>query len=90
MPKDMLKEIFASAQNFESALSEIYAQGKTDGGETLRDRFAMAALAGMMASPFDMDGGRETVTAHFATMSYSYADAMIKARDIRRDSGQSD
>lgn len=46
---------------------------------TLRDRFAMAALQGMLASNgADWDIGPDK--SHTARECYQYADAMLKAR----------
>ena len=42
---------------------------------TLRDQFAMAALAGMLSSD-RWRGGQDT-----AVLAYEYADAMLKARE---------
>ena len=55
--------------------AELQANITARGGEqpTLRDRFAMAALTGMIAAHgYDYDGA--------ARYAYSYADAMIKER----------
>jgi hypothetical protein len=46
-----------------------------DNGMTLRDYFAAKALQGIMTDPY-LEMGCNTV----ATLSYKYADAMIKAR----------
>ena len=46
-------------------------------GETLRDRFAMAALTGYLSCP--VTGGDQAV---FAKVSYEIADVMLKARGI--------
>lgn len=44
----------------------------------LRDRFAMAALTGMLAYP---DGGMaQDQPTYFSKRAYEYADAMLKAR----------
>ena len=43
--------------------------------ETLRDRFAMAALGGLIES-----SGVELFDGSFPRISYEYADAMLKAR----------
>lgn len=86
MPEEMLKEILASAQNFKATLSEIYQQGRTDGGVTLRDRFAMVALPALMAEFFAKGMSLHDVGA----AAYDIADGMLQARDIRRNSGNSD
>jgi hypothetical protein len=55
--------------------------------ETLRDKYAMAAMQGYLANP----GLHHTVDAdQFARNCYIYADSMIEQRDISRDSGHSD
>lgn len=51
--------------------------------ETLRDRFAMAALTGLVF-------GRKDLIGNFTKEAYLIADAMMDQRDLRRDSGQSD
>jgi hypothetical protein len=43
----------------------------------LRDRFAMAALSGVLANPENDSFEHEA----FAIEAYRYADAMLKARD---------
>ena len=43
----------------------------------LRDRFAMAALQGLLSYP---DGGMIGSPERFSATSYQYADAMLKAR----------
>jgi hypothetical protein len=48
--------------------------------ETLRDRFAMAALTGMMADP---NSPRAVPPAEYARMTYIMADAMLLARSAR-------
>ena len=45
--------------------------------DELRDRFAMAALTGLLAFP---DGGLDP-NRRLANLAYEYADAMLKARD---------
>ena len=44
----------------------------------LRDRFAMAALTGLIAYPRDCAGGNTPLA--FGKRAYEYADAMLKAR----------
>jgi len=44
----------------------------------LRDQFAIAALAGMLA--FDLTGG---IPKEFAADAYSFADAMLEARKVK-------
>lgn len=46
----------------------------------LRDQFAMSALQGLLANPFDVDELTGDAIKHFAGMSYEYADAMLEAR----------
>jgi hypothetical protein len=54
--------------------------------ETMRDRFAMAALPALMA-----DYAEKGYSGHdLGATAYSIADNLMQARDIRRDSGQSD
>jgi hypothetical protein len=45
----------------------------------LRDRFAMAALTGMIANP-GTRGDADDLADYLAGESYRYADAMMKAR----------
>lgn len=59
-----------------------------DGGAafymTLRDKFAAAALTGMLSSPvnFSVDKDTKAVTPdHFAKLAWMYADGMLAARD---------
>lgn len=47
---------------------------------TLRDEFAMAALAGMLADPA-VQVGRSTQNDPLAKAAYQIADAMLKARE---------
>lgn len=56
--------------------------------ETLRDRFAMAAMQGLISNPeysvskndVEKYGSGDAVTAHYA---YAQADAMLKAREAK-------
>ena len=50
---------------------------------TLRDRFAMAALVGIIAHPDDAPGCKEGPTV--ARAAYYYADAMLEAREVDDD-----
>lgn len=45
---------------------------------TLRDHFALAALASMLRDPHNWTERTET---EFATAAYEFADAMLKARE---------
>ncbi len=45
----------------------------------LRDRFAMAALTGLLA-----DSNLDTDENSFAKLAYTYADAMLKAREEKK------
>lgn len=52
--------------------------------ETLRDKFAMAALNGLIHSWFEYDGEVGIpVEKTFSVMAYEYADAMIEARKVK-------
>ena len=46
----------------------------------LRDRFAMAALTGLLASPSDCQGASKNPLERFSERAWEYADAMLKAR----------
>ena len=51
-------------------------------GMSLRDWFAGQALAGLLASPIDGPSwNMEDHAAHFARVSYAYADAMLAHRE---------
>lgn len=76
LPEGMRDEIAAAAKsNGRSMNSEIIARlsGET---ETLRDRFAGQALAGLCANPGFNDNDNE----EFAAIAYETADAMLAAR----------
>lgn len=60
--------------------------------KSLRDEFAMAALQGLCANSEEgqivkSDGATcvsmEDVQARFAELAYQYADAMLKAREVK-------
>jgi hypothetical protein len=51
--------------------------------ETLRDRFAMAALTGLLAGPEDGGGTLPHYQQHYARTAYGYADAMLAAREVK-------
>ena len=82
LPDGMRDEIAAAAKsNGRSMNSEIVARLAGD-AETLRDRFAGQALAGILAGGFagtiphdDVNGGGDA-----AFFAYQYADAMLAAR----------
>ena len=59
------------AQAREEAMLAEKAQARAE----LRDRFAMAALTGLLA-----DHTMDIAVTEFADLSYEYADAMLKAR----------
>ena len=46
----------------------------------LRDRFAIGALTGLLASPSDCQGTSKNPLERFSERAYEYADAMMKAR----------
>ena len=50
-------------------------QAEAQARDELRDRFAMAALTGLLA-----DHTMDIAVTEFADLSYEYADAMLKAR----------
>jgi len=52
------------------------------GGMSLRDYFAAAALAGMMANPNRKNNSSALATMH-ATEAYEIADAMLEARKAK-------
>ena len=52
-----------------------------DMGMTLRDYFAGQALAGLCANMTEPDF-LEMSTDHMASLSFKYADAMLKAREL--------
>jgi hypothetical protein len=77
MPEGMRDEIAATAKaNGRSMNSEIIARLSGD-VETLRDKLAGHALAGMMASEAD---GTQYDPAAAAERAYKIADAMLAAR----------
>jgi len=49
----------------------------------MRDKFAAAALTGLLADP-NLGGP----PAEFAASAYQYADAMLLARDAQREEGK--
>lgn len=49
--------------------------------ETLRDRFAMAALAGMLACGHRNYGTIDDVLSYASRVAYEYADAMLVERE---------
>lgn len=51
---------------------------------TLRDRFAIAALNGLLANQEDVDLPTKQAVEHFAKMSYEYANEMMKAREVKK------
>lgn len=66
----------------EVEMSEKFIPGKVikvPGQETLRDRFAMAALTGILA--VDMTALPKSA----ASEAYNFADAMLAERDNKRD-----
>lgn len=89
MPDGMRDEIQAEAKkNKRSANAEIVArlsQTGIGGGETLRDRFAMAALTGYLADPTMRASGMsdrrvEQFFEELAENSYEIADAFMAER----------
>jgi len=52
-----------------------------NGGMSLRDWFAGQALAGIMASPACLDGSFERTPSIAAKAAWTYADAMLNARE---------
>ena len=58
----------------DAGMSTLTARSST---ETLRDRFAMAALTGMLACPNNSEGN---TLDNFAAIAYAIADAMLKVR----------
>lgn len=75
MHSDVVRE--GVAGGMVDAAEEVIRQGHVP---TLRDRFAMAALQGMMCHA-DRFGGEDTDGARLmAIESYRFADAMLEAR----------
>ena len=51
--------------------------------KTLRDEFAMQALNGLLANPYEITGEDfDEVTVIVADMAYEYADAMLERRKL--------
>jgi plasmid stability protein len=76
--RDRLKE--AAAANNRSMNAEIVARLKSSGAETIRDRFAMAALTALCSN----DGAlHRYVPEHMAEWAYQFADAMVAQREKR-------
>ena len=64
----------------EDLISE-YVESQPAETETLRDRFAMAALAGLIGRNWDVDRlGHDTVIKQWGVSAYLVADAMLEAR----------
>jgi len=63
---------------FPERVTDDKGSAKIEGGITLRDYFAAAALTGIMASP---TASAET-PYHVANDAYRLADAMLEARDL--------
>lgn len=68
--------------SFQYALP-IEKVSKEEADRELRDRFAMAALAGLMDSDMVQHFGGDHKTDSIAQVAYSIADAMLKARDTK-------
>lgn len=53
---------------------------------TLLDQFAMAALTGLLANPVEVPGLKsvEDVQKRYAELSFGYAQAMMKAREVQK------
>jgi len=78
LPDGLRDELKASAAaNGRSMNAEIVAR-LTEGTETLRDKFAMAALTGMLAS--DGNDGTFWKPSGLSVSAYEVADVMIAAR----------
>lgn len=57
-----------------------------DTGTTLLDQFAMAALTGLLSNPADVPGllSVDGVQKRYAELSFGYAQAMMKAREVQK------
>lgn len=63
-------------------LAEAYDRAANGRGDyTLRDRFAMAALAGMLACGHRNYGTIDDVLSYASRVAYEYADAMLAERE---------
>ena len=67
-------------------MRSMQASGQEEGyGVSLRDRFALAALQGILASAEEFEicdfEENESAQGFTARMSYAYADAMLKERN---------
>lgn len=83
LPDGMRDEISAAAKlNRRSMNAEIvHRLISFIGDDDLRSRYAGQALQGLLASPLDPPAATvEEHAAHYAKVSYIYADAMLVAR----------
>ncbi|MGV0909225.1 Arc family DNA-binding protein [Martelella sp. FOR1707] len=72
----------AAAENGRSMNAEILARISANAAFSMRDRFAMAAITGYIASMADPDSGgpHNRYNEEVAQYGYDIADAMLKVR----------
>ena len=58
-----------------------YASRMKQARAELRDRFAMAALTGLLASPSECEGKSKNPLERYSKRAYQYADAMMATRE---------
>jgi hypothetical protein len=71
-------DLLTSVDDFRAEFQRAYEAGAASQAGTLRDDFAGQALAGWISSATDHDVYLDP--AHYAGMSYEFADAMLEAR----------
>lgn len=61
-------------------MDDLQAMEKLKKFETLRDRFAMAALTGMLMGTIPRGDGVSNISKSYADISCKFADAMLEQR----------
>lgn len=76
-----LDMLYHLSSTFGMPISEVLAGLKVpQHPEELRDRFATAALQGLLADPRPFEDEGEGIHIAYAKTAYMYADAMLEAR----------